>query len=46
MLFNPQFANNIPHEYLATAKFKNQLENFNEISNARSTTKFINDKNC
>jgi putative ABC transport system permease protein len=31
MLFNPQFANNIPHEYLATAKFKN-IENFNEIS--------------
>ncbi|MDC3097654.1 ABC transporter permease [Candidatus Pelagibacter sp.] len=23
MLFNPQFAKNIPHEYLATAKFKN-----------------------
>ena len=23
MLFNPQFAQNIPHEYLATAKFKN-----------------------
>ena len=23
MLFNPQFANNIPHEYLATAKFDN-----------------------
>ena len=21
MLFNPQFAKNIPHEYLATAKF-------------------------
>ena len=24
MLFNPQFANTIPHEYLATAKFKDQ----------------------
>mgnify|MGYP006246284789 FL=1 len=24
MLFNPQFASNIPHEYLATAKFSNQ----------------------
>jgi putative ABC transport system permease protein len=31
MLFNPQFANNIPHEYLATTKFKN-IENFDEIS--------------
>ena len=31
MLFNPQFANNIPHEYLATAKFDN-IEKFNEIS--------------
>ena len=30
MLFNPDFANNIPHEYLATAKFKN-LDKFNEI---------------
>ena len=31
MLLNPQFAKNIPHEYLATAKFKS-LENFNEIT--------------
>ena len=31
MLLNPQFAKNIPHEYLATSKFKN-LENFNEIA--------------
>jgi len=31
MLLNPQFAKNIPHEYLATAKFKN-LKNFNEIA--------------
>ena len=31
MLFNPQFANNIPHEYLATAKFDN-IEKFDEIS--------------
>ena len=31
MLFNPQFANNIPHEYLATAKFET-LENFEEAS--------------
>jgi len=30
MLFNPQFANKIPHEYLATAKFEN-LEKFDEI---------------
>jgi putative ABC transport system permease protein len=29
MLLNPQFAKNIPHEYLATSKFK-ILENFNE----------------
>ena len=29
MLFNPQFAKKIPHEYLATAKFKNP-DNFNE----------------
>ncbi len=29
MLFNPQFAKKIPHEYLATAKFKN-LDNFDE----------------
>ena len=26
MLFNPQFANTIPHEYLATAKFENQTK--------------------
>ena len=26
MLFNPQFANTIPHEYLATAKFKDQTK--------------------
>jgi putative ABC transport system permease protein len=31
MLFNPQFADNIPHEYLATAKFDN-IQKFNEIS--------------
>ena len=31
MLFNPQFANNIPHEYLATAKFNN-IQKFDEIS--------------
>jgi len=31
MLLNPQFAKNIPHEYLATAKFKS-LENFNETA--------------
>jgi len=31
MLFNPQFANNIPHEYLATTKFDN-IEKFDEIS--------------
>jgi putative ABC transport system permease protein len=31
MLFNPQFANNIPHEYLATAKFKS-LDKFDESS--------------
>ena len=30
MLFNPQFANTIPHEYLATAKFTDQTK-FNEI---------------
>jgi putative ABC transport system permease protein len=29
MLFNPDFANTIPHEYLATAKF-NDLEKFKE----------------
>ena len=26
MLFNPQFANTIPHEYLSTAKFKDQTK--------------------
>ena len=31
MLFNPQFANNIPHEYLATAKFE-AIEKFDEAS--------------
>jgi putative ABC transport system permease protein len=31
MLLNPQFAKNIPHEYLATSKFKS-LENFNETA--------------
>ncbi|MDA7553607.1 ABC transporter permease [Candidatus Pelagibacter sp.] len=31
MLFNPQFANNIPHEYLATAKFE-MIEKFDETS--------------
>ena len=31
MLFNPQFANNIPHEYLATAKFE-IIEKFDETS--------------
>ena len=31
MLFNPQFANNIPHEYLATTKF-DKIEKFDEIS--------------
>ena len=30
MLFNPQYAKNIPHEYLATAKFNN-VSKFNEI---------------
>jgi putative ABC transport system permease protein len=35
MLFNPDFANTIPHEYLATAKF-NDLQKFNE-------TKLLND---
>ena len=30
MLFNPEFATKIPHEYLATTKFKN-LDKFNEI---------------
>ena len=30
MLFNPQFAKSIPHEYLATAKFDN-IEKFDEI---------------
>ncbi|WP_023648708.1 ABC transporter permease [Candidatus Pelagibacter ubique] len=31
MLFNPQFAKNIPHEYLATAKFE-KIEKFDETS--------------
>ncbi|WP_435115483.1 ABC transporter permease [Candidatus Pelagibacter bacterium nBUS_49] len=31
MLFNPQFADNIPHEYLATAKFET-IEKFDETS--------------
>ncbi len=31
MLFNPQFAKNIPHEYLATAKFET-IEKFDETS--------------
>ena len=31
MLLNPQFAKNIPHEYLSTIKFKN-TENFNEVN--------------
>ena len=31
MLFNHQFANNIPHEYLATAKFET-IEKFDETS--------------
>jgi len=31
MLFNPQFANNIPHEFLATAKFET-IEKFDETS--------------
>ena len=31
MLFNPQFANNIPHEYLATAKFE-MIDKFDEAS--------------
>jgi putative ABC transport system permease protein len=35
MLFNPDFANTIPHEYLATAKF-NDLQKFKE-------TKLLND---
>ena len=30
MLFNPQFAKNVPHEYLATAKFNNTNQ-FDEI---------------
>ena len=42
MLFNPQFANNIPHEYLATAKF-DLIEKFDETSMLRSVTKFIDD---
>ena len=35
MLFNPQYAKNIPHEYLATAKFKD-VNNFNEINMIKS----------
>ena len=31
MLLNPQFAKNIPHEYLSTIKFK-KPENFNEVN--------------
>ena len=31
MLFNPQFGNKIPHEYLATAKF-DSLDKFNETT--------------
>ena len=31
MLLNPQFAENIPHEYLSTVKFKN-VKNFNEVN--------------
>ena len=31
MLLNPQFAKNIPHEYLSTIKFK-KAENFNEVN--------------
>ena len=31
ILFNPQFANNIPHEYLATAKFE-MIDKFDETS--------------
>jgi len=31
MLLNPQFVKNIPHEYLATSKFKN-IDNFNETT--------------
>jgi len=31
MLLNPQFAENIPHEYLSTIKFKN-IEKFNEVN--------------
>ena len=45
MLFNPQFANTIPHEYLATAKFKDQT-NFKETNLLRNTTKYFNYKNC
>ncbi len=30
MLLNPQFAENIPHEYLSTIKFKN-IKSFNEV---------------
>ena len=31
MLLNPQFAENIPHEYLSTIKFKN-IQSFNEVN--------------
>ena len=31
MLLNPQFAENIPHEYLSTIKFKN-IKRFNEVN--------------
>ena len=31
MLLNPQFAENIPHEYLSTIKFKN-IKSFNEVN--------------
>jgi len=31
MLLNPQFAKNIPHEYLSTIKFE-KAENFNEVN--------------
>ena len=31
MLLNPQFAENIPHEYLSTIKFQN-IKNFNEVN--------------
>jgi putative ABC transport system permease protein len=38
MLFNPQFANKIPHEYLATAKFET-IEKFDETSMLEVLTK-------